>query len=62
MKVPIGLPEIAWESPDVISGLWELVWKIYPDVCPEIERLCRTSPEVWKELKTTSGQISSRNQ
>jgi hypothetical protein len=27
MKVPIGLPEIVWESPDVISGLWELVWK-----------------------------------
>jgi hypothetical protein len=27
MKVPIGLPEIAWESPDVISGLQELVRK-----------------------------------
>jgi hypothetical protein len=30
MKVPIGLPEIAWESPDMISGLRELVWKHIP--------------------------------
>jgi hypothetical protein len=27
MKVPIGLPEIVWESPDMISRLWELVQK-----------------------------------
>jgi hypothetical protein len=27
MKVPIGLPEVAWESPDMISGLRELIWK-----------------------------------
>jgi hypothetical protein len=27
MKVPIGLPEVAWESLDMISGLWELVRK-----------------------------------
>jgi hypothetical protein len=27
MKVPIGLLEIVWESPDVISGLRELIWK-----------------------------------
>jgi hypothetical protein len=27
MKVPIGLPEIAWESPDMISRLRELVQK-----------------------------------
>jgi hypothetical protein len=27
MKVPIGLPETAWESPDMISGLRELIRK-----------------------------------
>jgi hypothetical protein len=58
MKVSSGLPEIVWESLDMTSGLQEL----NPDICPEIGRLCRTSPEVWKELKTTSGQIPSRNQ
>ncbi|KAG1767650.1 hypothetical protein EDD22DRAFT_844426 [Suillus occidentalis] len=38
------------------------VWELNPDVHPEIGRLLRTSPEVWKELKTTSGLIPSRNQ
>jgi hypothetical protein len=46
MKVPIGLPEIVWESLDVISGAQEL----NPDIHPEIGRLRRTSLEVWKEL------------
>jgi hypothetical protein len=27
MKVSIGLPEIVWESPDMISGLQELIQK-----------------------------------
>jgi hypothetical protein len=27
MKVPIGLLEIVWESPDVTSGLQELIRK-----------------------------------
>jgi hypothetical protein len=43
---------------EIISKAWELNL----DVCPKIERLLRTSLEVWKELKTTSGWIPSRNQ
>jgi hypothetical protein len=45
-------------SSETISEAWEL----NPEVHPEIGRLLRTSPEVWRELKTTSGWIPSRNQ
>jgi hypothetical protein len=38
-------------SSETISEAWEL----NPDVHPEIGKLLRTSLEVWKELKTTSG-------
>jgi hypothetical protein len=41
-----------------ISGAQELNL----DICLEIGRLHRTSPEVWKELKTSLGRIPSRNQ
>jgi hypothetical protein len=37
-------------------------WELNPEVRPEIGRLLRTSPEVWREFKTTSGWIPSRNQ
>jgi hypothetical protein len=61
VKVPSGLPEGVGKSghdirncrnsSEIISGAWEL----NPDVCPKIGRLLRTSPEGWRELKTTSG-------
>jgi hypothetical protein len=61
VEEPRGLPESMGKSgydirncrnsSETISEAWEL----NPDVRPEIGRLPRTSPEVWKELKTTSG-------
>jgi hypothetical protein len=45
-----------------LSGNISRVQELNLDRHLETGRLLRTYPEVWKELKTTSGQIPSRNQ
>jgi hypothetical protein len=67
VKVPGGLLEKGGKVWTWYLELQELIWNHIQSVGtkysrPKIERLLRTSPEVWKELKTTSGWIPSRNQ